>query len=206
MKKRLTALLCSLTLLLTTAFAAENSLPYSDVSPEDWFADAVAEMTAGGYMTGTKENTFSPHAPVTRATVVTVLWRLTGSPEASVETPFPDAVGTWYETAAAWGKALGIATGYSDGTFGGDDLVSREQLATFIHRYGYHMGHPTAQGALGLFDDANTISDWALEPMACAVGMGILQGNSEGLLDPQGTASRASLAVMLRRYLTPAAG
>lgn len=224
MNKRLTILLCVLALLLTGACKAEETEPavdaavevtapaaeekniqYSDIGGDEWFVGAVDELTQKGIMTGVEEGVFGPYLPVTRATVILVLWRLEGFPDAEVGEPFPD-VEPWFETAAAWAKGCGIATGYLDGRFGGRDMVSREQMACFLYRYAQYKGEPLAQGALGMFSDAADISEWAQEAMAHVTGLGIMQGGDGGRLDPAGVTNRAALAVMIQRMLTPVAG
>lgn len=207
MKRRFLSILCALTLALTSAAgaAAEDRITYDDIAGDEWFVGAVDELTRKGIMTGVGKNLFAPYQPVTRATVILVLWRLEGSPDAAVEAPFPDTE-PWFETAAAWAKGYGIATGYLDGAFGGRDLVSREQMACFLYRYAQYKGEPLAEGALGLFSDAADVSDWAVDAMRHAVGIGVIQGGDNALLDPQGVTDRAALAVMLQRLLTPAAG
>ena len=157
-------------------------------------------------MTGLEDGLFGPYEPVTRATVITVLWRLEGSPVVSVEEPFTDAEEDWYAEPAAWAKGTGVATGYIDGTFGGRDLLTREQLACFLYRYAIYKEDSLATGALGLFKDADAVSPWAEDAVRHAVGLGILQGNDLGTLEPQGVANRAALAVMLQRMRTPAVG
>lgn len=203
MKKRLLALLSALCLFTGPALASGG---YPDITGEEWYAPAVAAVTEKGIMTGLEGGVFGPNENVTRATVITVLWRLEGSPKVSVETPFTDAEADWYAVPAAWAKGTGIATGYADGSFGGRDLVTREQVACFLYRYAQYKEEPLAEGALGLFRDAADISSWAEEAMRHAVGVGILQGNPQGLVVPGGYADRASLAAMLQRMLTPAAG
>lgn len=204
MKKRWIALLCALCLLPLPARAA--SVTYPDIVGDEWFVEAVEAMTEEGVMTGLEGGVFGPYEPVTRATVITVLWRLEGSPEVSVEEPFTDAEEDWYAVQAAWAKGTGVATGYADGSFGGRDLVTREQLACFLYRYAAYKGEPLAAGALGLFKDAETVSPWAEEAVRHAVGLGVLQGSDLGTLEPQGIANRAALAVMLQRMRTPAVG
>lgn len=112
----------------------------------------------------------------------------------------------WYAVQAAWAKGTGVAAGYADGSFGGRDLVTREQLACFLYRYAAYKGEPLAAGALGLFKDAEAVSPWAEEAVRHAVGLGVLQGSDLGTLEPQGIANRAALAVMLQRMRTPAVG
>lgn len=197
------ALLLGALLLAAPAQASES--PYVDLAGDEWFAEAALDMTRRGVMTGVSDNEFGPYQPVTRATVVTVLWRLFGAPEANVEESFPDTADTWYESSAAWAKATGLAGGYEDGSFGGEDYITREQLAVFLYRYAALSGQPIASGALGLFTDADQVSDWAVDAVRHTVGAGILQGD-EGWFHPQLTANRAALAVTLHRMLTPAAG
>ena len=227
MNKRFAALLCVLALLTTSACGAgetvtpaaaapemppeavaadaEQNILYSDIAGDEWFVEAVDELSQMGIMSGVEEGVFGPYLPVTRATVILVLWRLEGSPDAAVEAPFPD-VEPWFATAAAWAKGYGIATGYLDGRFGGRDVVSREQMACFLYRYAQYKGEPLAQGALGMFSDAADISEWAQEAVAHVTGLGIMQGGDGGRLDPAGITNRAALAVMIDRMLTPVAG
>lgn len=234
MRRRFWALLCALCLILPAALlvsglkgarepiaakAAESvystapdaavttpaAAAYPDVAGDEWFAPAVAEMTQKGIMTGVEGGGFAPYLPVTRATVIVVLWRLAGSPAAEVAEPFPDTE-PWFETAAAWAKGSGVATGYNTGLFAGRDPVTREQLACFIYRYAQIRGEPLASGALGLYQDVDSIHDWALPAVRHMVGAGLLQGGDGDLIDPQGIANRAALAVILSRMLTPAMG
>lgn len=202
------ALLCGACLLSSPARAAETE--YVDLMGDEWFYESAMEMTKRGLMQGHSDYEegpyyFDPYQPVTRATVVTVLWRLYGSPNASLENSFPDTAGTWYETSAAWAKAVGLSSGYDNGCFGGEDAITREQLAVLFYRYAILTGQPLASGALGLFTDADQISEWAADAVRHVVGTGIIQGD-QGWFYPQLTANRASLAVILHRMLTPAAG
>ena len=213
MKKRLSAVTCAaclcaaLALPAAAAGAPAASVPaYTDVAADAWYAEAVEAVSLAGYMTGTSETAFSPNAAVTRATVVTVLWRLEGAPAFSVEAPFPDAAaGAWYETAAAWAKGKGIAAGNDKGRFNPDSAVTRQELAVLLHRYAQYKGGDVAEGTLSLYSDAASISSWAREGMAHAVGLGLIQG-SDGRIDPGGAATRAQLAVILQRLMTPAMG
>ena len=205
LRRILAGSLCAACLLTTPPAQAAGKQRYVDVAGDEWFASAALEMTERGVIAGVSENEFGPHVPTTRAMVVTVLWRLFGAPRTSTDKPFSDAKGTWYEAAAAWAKAVGLADGYEDGTFGGEDRITREQLAVFLYRYAGLSGQPIASGALGLFADADRISDWAVDAVRHTVGAGLLQG-SEGHFFPQNTADRATLAVTLQRMLTPAAG
>lgn len=227
MKKRILALLCALGLITACpACAAQGKGPeedevssgawvetlYEDVVGDEWFAPAVAEVTRLGLMSGVEGGGFAPYREVNRATIVLVLWRMEGSPEAEMDDPFPDTE-EWYADAANWAKSVGIASGYGGvdpdhpaGSFGGRDSLTREQLAVFLYNYAKYKDEPIAEGMLGLYSDAFQISDWAETAVRHAVGMGILQGGDGGALDPKGVANRAALAVMLHRMMTPAAG
>lgn len=206
LKKRCAALLCALSLLSAPGLAAgSEEVSFPDLTGEEWYAPAALELAQKGIMTGVEGGIFAGDRPVTRATAVLVLWRLEGSPDAYVSQPFPDTE-PWFETAAAWAKGKGIAKGDEHGAFNGRDPVTREQLAVFFYRYAQAKGETVGQGLLGRYPDSEDISAWATDAMAHAVAVGILQGNSQGKLDPQGVADRAALAIMLQRLLIPAAG
>ncbi len=195
--------LCLLAGLATVAAAAA----YTDVAGDVWYADAVTQVSADGLMNGTSATAFSPEAPVTRGMVVTVLWRLAGSPAPAADAPFPD-VYAWhyYADAAAWCAQQGIAAGYGSGSFGGGDSVTREQLAVFLWRYAQYAKLELASGVLDHYPDRDSIHAWALDGMAHVVGTGLYTGNGDGALDPSGPASRAQLAIILHRLTTPAVG
>lgn len=179
---------------------------FVDVPEGAWYAGEVYEAAANGYMTGVDATHFNPLDNVTRATVVTVLWRMEGRPAASAASGFSDvADDAWYVRAIDWGKESGIATGDGEGAFHPDANVTRQELAVLLTRYDQYKGVALAEGALNLFDDANQISDWAKEGVQHAVGMGWLEG-SDGKINPGGLASRAQLAVLLNRMETPAMG
>ena len=206
MKRRILASLCALSLALCLAPMAWAA-DYTDVKGGAWYADAVQTVTDKGLMNGTNATSFSPSAYVTRATVVTVLWRLEGCPEPASQTGFPDvAAGSWCDHAVRWAKETQIADGYSDGRLGADDPVTREQLALFLSRYTYYKGHTLAEGMLTLYPDGDKVSKWAVDGMKHAVGAGLITGTSAGTLSPLGYTTRAELAVILVRLMTPAAG
>ena len=202
-----------MTLLCAAVLAAGLALPagaagsrFADVPAGAWYAEAVEAAAEQGYMTGVDSSHFAPEAMVTRATGVTVLWRMESSPAASAPSGFSDVpAGSWYAGAVDWAAQAGIAGGDGQGRFRPDAAVTRQELAVLLARYDEYLGTPMAEGALNLFSDAGQISDWAAEGMAHAVGMGWLEGNG-GKINPQGTASRAQLAVLLDRMSTPALG
>ncbi len=205
MKKRKTfgAIFCAAALTLGLSAPA---LAYSDVAERAWYYSAVQSVTQKGLMTGVSADRFAPGDTVTRATVITVLWRLEGSPAAADAVPFPDLPEkNWAYAAAAWAREAGIATGYSSGKFGPTDSVTREQLATFLYRYDVYKGKQIAQGITDLYDDAIYISPWALQSMKHALGSGLMTGTSNGL-SPLGLATRAELAAILVRLTTTVQG
>ena len=207
LKKRLMALTCAACLCGGLTVSAGAAGGFSDVSGTAWYAQAVSDVAARGIMSGTGDGLFSPNALVTRATVVTVLWRMEGASDAAVASPFPDVdPDAWYETAAAWAKGYGIAAGDDKGNFRPDAPVTRQELAVFLSRYAAFKGEQTAEGVLGLYSDASSVSDWAVEGMMHAVGAGLITGTNEGKLNPGGAASRAELAAILDRLDTTAMG
>ena len=204
MKRRLLTAICAACLCAGLVLPAGA---FEDVPDSAWYAQAMVDVAQNGYMTGTGASTFSPEALVTRATVVTVLWRLDGAPDAAVAAPFPDvAAGAWYETAAAWAKGYGIAAGNDKGQFNPNAAVTRQELAVFLWRYAQYKGESLAEGVLGLYADSASVSAWAVDGMQHAVGAGLITGTNEGRLNPAGAASRAQLAVILDRLTTPAMG
>lgn len=205
MKRKILSMVCAcaLGLSLTGAAAAE----FTDVGSGSWYEKQVQAVADKGIMTGITDTTFAPDAYVTRATVLTVLWRMEGSPEPAGAEGFPDVKeGSWCDKAVRWAKEVSIAEGYRDGTLGAGDQVTREQLALFLSRYTYYKGEALAEGVLGLYPDGDKVSKWAVDGMKHAVGAGLITGTREGTLSPLGYATRAELAVILDRFLTPAQG
>lgn len=206
MKQKLSALLCALCLvigLVPAALAAE----FTDVASGDWYYSAVQTVSEKGLMNGTNATAFAPEAYVTRATVLTALWRLALSPAPLGTAGFPDvAPGSWCDEATRWAKEQRIADGYDDGRLGANDLVTREQLALFLSRFCYWRGETLATGVLTLYPDGDRVSSWAVDGMKHAVGAGLITGTGTGTLSPLGTATRAELAVILVRLITPVYG
>lgn len=202
MKRALCALFIAAALVLPASAAS-----FTDVPDGAWYAAAVEAVSDGGVMSGTSSTTFSPDQLVTRGMVVTVLWRLSGSPAPAGASSFPDVLDWYYYAdAVAWAEENGIASGRSDGAFGGGDTVTREQLAVFLYRFCAYRGEQLANGVLDHYRDVDQVQGWALEGMAHAVGAGLITGNDDGDLDPGGSATRSQLAVILQRLMTPAVG
>ena len=183
--------------------AKVEGLPFTDVTSGDWFYDAVAYVYDKGMMEGTTDTTFAPTMNLTRSMIAQVLYNLEERPEAPGAAGFPDvAAGAWYADAVNWAAARGIVKGYDTGAFGPEDSVTREQLAAILYRYAQVKGYDTTQGGMAVreFSDSASISDWAQEAMAWAVNAQVLSGKGNGVLDPQGTATRAEVAQMLMNF------
>ena len=150
-------------------------------------------------MNGTGDGIFEPDGALTRAMLVTILYRSEGEPSVEgLKNPFQDvADGQWYTKAVIWAADKGIVNGTSETTFDPDANITREQIAAILHRYA---GKPETKGDLASFPDAATVSDYAKTAMAWAVEKGII-GGSDGKLDPRSNATRAQVAAILMRYL-----
>jgi len=137
---------------------------------------------------------------MTRAMLVTVLYRMAGSPEVDSSTlPFTDLkADAWYTDAVIWSRDRGVVNGYEDGRFGVSDSITREQLAAILYRY---TGAADTGGSLAGWSDASGVSSWAVQAMSWAVDRGLITGMSDSTLAPRGTATRAQTAAILMRYL-----
>ena len=134
--------------------------------------------------------------------MVSILYRLAGSPAVSGANPFADvAAGSWCENAVIWGYENGIVKGFDESTFAPDATITRQQMAAFLYRYAAFCGKDvSAKADLGTFADASAVSANLLDAMQWAVAEGILNGTASGLLDPNGGATRAQFAAVLTRY------
>ena len=177
--------------------------PYLDLDKEKWYHDGIHFCIENGIMYGIDENIFAPDDTLTRAMMVTMLWNLEGSPEVDFSSGFSDVKpGVWYEKAADWAVSKNIVYGYGNAVFGGNDPLTREQMASMLYRYAKEKGYDTsAKGNLGKFVDSNKISDYALEAMRWATGMEIINGTSENTLDAFEDSTRAQVATMLMNFV-----
>ena len=183
--------------------AAPVGLPFADVSGSDWFYNDVRYVYEKGIMDGTGADRFSPNAPLTRAMIVTILYRMAGSPSVSGSSDFTDvAAGKWFAKAVAWAAANGIVNGYGSGLFGPNDPVTREQLAAILYRYAVYGGMTavTLEENLGSFADTAQLSAYAIQAMNWAVGQGLFNGSGSNLV-PKAQATRAQVAAIIHRYL-----
>ena len=180
-------------------------LPFNDVPESYWAYDAIQYVYGEGLMAGTSGSTFSPEGTTTRGQIVTILWRLSGSPVVNYLMDFDDVdPAAYYAEAIRWATSEGIAGGYGGGVFGPDDPITREQLAVMLHRYAQHEGYDVSIGEdtnILSYADAFTVSEYAVSALQWACGAGIISGTGDGsTLSPHGQATRAQAAVMLMRF------
>ena len=179
--------------------------PFMDVAEDAWYYDAVRYVNENGLMAGTSANTFAPDLTTTRGMIVTILYRLAGSPNIEDEIwgyPFQDVdADAWYATAVYWARMNGIVAGYSDELFGPDDTITREQMATILYRYAQYKGYDTtAKADLSKYTDATQVGSWALDAIRWANAEGLINGTSDTTLSPQGSATRSQAAMILTRF------
>ena len=190
----------------TATWKPEEPTPpveFVDVPKDEWYVGAVDYAVKNGLMGGTSANTFEPESAMTRAMLVTVLWRYEGKPMGYQNT-FSDVNakdGSWYIDAVAWAAANGIVGGVGNNKFDPDGNITREQMATILYRYAKKKGIDTGKrGDLSAFPDGGKVESWAKDALQWTVAEKII-GGSEGYLLPQGNATRAQVATILMRYI-----
>lgn len=179
--------------------------PFVDVPGDAWYYDAVKYVNENGLMAGTSANTFAPDLTTTRGMIVTILYRLEGSPDIENEIwgyPFKDVdANAYYAEAVYWARMNGIVAGYSDELFGPDDTITREQMATILYRYAQYKGYDTtAKADLSKYADAAQVGSWATDAIRWANAEGLVSGTSGTTLTPKGSATRSQVAVILMRF------
>ena len=172
---------------------------FTDISGH-WAEEYIIRATNQGLFSGTSSTTFSPDTSMTAGMVITVLYRMAGSPATTLPDSMENvAVGSWYEIACAWGYNNGIIGGYK--TFYPDQAVSRQEFATMLYNF-YKLSKTPGSGAdLSKYTDDSTVASWAKAAMAWANAAGIISGTSSTTLSPEVGASRSQIATMLCRYL-----
>jgi hypothetical protein len=183
--------------------ADDEAFPFTDVLKSDWFYNDVAYVYDNGLFEGTGAATFSPRLPMTRAMLVTVLFRLDAPAKGANTTGFADVpLGQWYSDAIAWAAQNGIVEGYDATHFGPADSVTREQLAAILHRYMRYAGldRPVTEQHI-IFTDEAQISDYAKDPIQTLYKLSVIQGLGGGVIDPKTDATRAEVAAMLHRFM-----
>ncbi|MBQ8697009.1 MAG: S-layer homology domain-containing protein [Clostridia bacterium] len=180
---------------------------FTDVKAKDWFASAVGYAVGRGLFGGVSATTFAPGTDMSRAMLVTVLWRMEGQPAPAGANPFTDVKdGTWYTTAVVWAYEQGIVGGIGGGKYAPDNTVTREQMATILFRYSAGKGYDLSKEAgIESFPDTDDVSGYAVDGYSWARTMGIIDGMSKGdgkvYLNPKGYATRAQVATMLTRFI-----
>ena len=186
---------------LTDTFQPAAGGTFTDVPATHWAAGAVAFVSSQGLLQGTGASAFAPGQPMTRAMLVTALWREAGSPVVNYAMDFDDVdEDQWYTEAVRWAVSKGIVAGTGKG-FSPDAALTRESLAAILFRYA---GGQVSADDLSGYADGASVSAWAREAMNWAVAQGLITGKSGGRLDPGGTASRAEVSAILMRYVQSA--
>lgn len=193
-----------------TVCAKDDSCPigaFGDLTAAAWYHDGVHYCLENGLMRGVSGGKFLPDGSTTRAQLVTILWRLEGSPKTTGAVRFGDtAGGAWYTEAVRWAAGCGVVKGYDNGCFGPNDAVTREQMAAILYRYAQHKGYDVSAGEdtnILSFDDALTVSEYAIPAMQWACGSGMVNGIAQKggmLLAPRDTTTRAQTATLLTRF------
>ena len=209
-RRILSAILAAVMLLsiLTTGMTASAALPYTDVAEDSWSYEGIKYVTDNGLMNGTGGTSFSPTVALTRAMVVTVLYRMEGSPRVSFKGLFIDVPDRqFYSEAVEWAKAKGIvnATGYDDWGdeyFSPDRDITRQELATMFVRFAdYKYINTKTDATLDNFDDKAQVASWAADAMRWATDVGLIQGTGNGkTLSPTGKATREQFATIMFRF------
>ena len=172
---------------------------FNDLEKGSWYEDSVNFMVRQGLMNGVGKNRFDPYGKVTRAMLVTILYRVEGSPSTDgLPNPFRDVPNSWYTDAVIWAASEGIVTGVKVDRFNPEGNITREQIATILYRY---EGSPQVSDALPPFADSSRISGYALCPLNWAIAEGLINGVGGGRLAPGDTATRAQIATILARYI-----
>lgn len=182
-----------------------TGLPFTDIKANDWFFDGVKYAYEKHLFSGISDSLFAPDEPMTRAMLVTVLYRAAGSPDMSKEIwgyPFEDVDSeSWYGAAVYWARMNDIVKGISYEKFAPNDAITREQLAAILKRYAEFKGLTSDEtNDLSQFTDSDNTADWALNSIKWAVGEKLIEGKDNNILDPGGKASRAEVAAILKRF------
>ena len=175
--------------------------PFVDVASDQWYYAPVKYAYDHDLFYGTEWNKFDPQGGMTRAMLVSVLYRMEGSPAMSGTSKFKDLTADWYKDAVLWGEKTGVVSGISPTLFGPDQPLTREQMVTFMQRYAsYKKYDVSADGYLGKFSDGWKTSLWAMDAVKWAVGEGYVSGFEDGTLRPNASTTRAEVATVLKSF------
>ena len=193
-----------------TVCAKDDSCPlgaFGDLTATAWYHDGVHYCVEKGLMHGISADKFLPDGSVTRAQLAAILWRLEGNPAPVSTADFSDvADGAWYAKAVRWAAGSGVVKGYDNGNTGPDDAVTREQMVTILYRFAQHKGYDVSAGEdtnILSFNDALTVSEYAIPAMQWACGSGMVNGiaqEGEMFLAPKDTTTRAQIATLMMRF------
>lgn len=180
-----------------------SPLPFADVPEKHWAQEAIHYIYSKDLMRGVDDNQFAPEAEVNRAMLVTMLYRLEGTPTATTSNSFADvADNSWYTESILWASANHLVSGYGKNQFGPEDGITREQLAVVLLRYSQYKNYDTGKTTdLSRFADGEQISSWAAPALAWANAEGLITGRGKTTMAPQGTVTRAEAAAILMRYM-----
>lgn len=179
----------------------EEPVVFVDVPEEKYYTEAVSYVAEQGYMEGTGDGQFSPNEKVTRGMIVQILYAQSGKPDVSAESSFRDLKeDKWYTDAVNWATENELVSGYTDGTFKADTVITRQQMVAILYKYAQLNGYDTSlRGDLSDYSDADEISSYAVDAMRWAVGNHLISGTGNGL-DPKGTATRGQIAVIMQAF------
>ena len=202
LKKLIITLALALCIITTCAVFASASTKFTDVNGDEWYADAVLKANELGIMNGTSESTFAPLKNLSRAEYVAILFRLSGGEE-NMEFSFTDVPDdAWYKKYVGWAESAGVITGYGNAeTFGGNELITREQLMLMTSRYMKYEWVSFEDSATAVqFNDAAKISSWAADGVEVTRKAGLITGDAQSNFNPQNNATRAEIATIVVRY------
>ena len=186
-------------------FAEKTELPFTDVIEADWFFENVKYAYENGLLNGVSETEFGPQIEMTRAMLVTVLHRAEGEPAVDKSITFADVdENAYYANAVAWAQSNGIVNGITDSEFAPDTNITREQIAVIMFRYAKYKGYDVSVGEntnILSYDDAESISGYAVEAVQYASGSGLMKGKTETTINPKDNATRAEIAAILQRFI-----
>lgn len=176
---------------------------FTDVKENDWFYANVQYVGENKLMNGVADDKFAPNDTLTRAMLVTVLYRNEGEPAVNKSIPFADVdMGAWYANAVVWAKQNGIVNGVNETEFAPDENITREQIAAIMFRYAQYKGMDAVTLEENLhFADADEISEYAVSAMNWAVGTGLMKGKSTTTINLKDNATRAEIAAILHRFI-----
>lgn len=184
---------------------AEWSNPFVDVNKSDWYYESVKFAYENKLFAGISDTEFAPHNLMTRAMLVTVLYRAEGEPAVNKSIPFADVdTDAYYSNAVVWAQQTGIVNGITENEFAPDNNISREQIAAIMYRYAKYKGYDVSVGEstnILSYTDAESISEYAIPAMRYAAGAGLMKGTTESTLNPLDNATRAEIATILQRFI-----